>query len=372
MRKRIGIYGASDEALALIPLLSANPSVEIAAIVDADALRLLDRLPHLDPGVAALLEQTLGNDPAGAARRRVTARGDRRERGAPVRGALPGRARARPPGGVAAHGAPALGLGVPSQDAKIELLQALHEVVESYNLTIDPDELFVRMLEIAIGVTGAEGGSLMLADETRRELSVRVAVGVERELWPKIRVPLGDGIAGRVAAEGRPLRLRGKADRQRFRIARERLDVDSALSVPLLQDGRVLGALNLHHRTRTDAFSQDDLTFTEELARLLAQIIARSQEHNVLRVLGSVRVLLIAGTSEPVATLSVQINQLETACPTITKLLPTFLSRIRPVSRARAAASNFSVTEGIMGLPLLTYHVLRFRRRGLQRSRLPQ
>jgi hypothetical protein len=50
MRKRIGIYGASDEALALIPLLSANPAVEISAIVDPDALALLERLPHLRPG----------------------------------------------------------------------------------------------------------------------------------------------------------------------------------------------------------------------------------------------------------------------------------------------------------------------------------
>src|SRR5687767_6126541 len=63
MRKRIGIYGASDEALALIPLLSANPAVEISAVVDPDALALFDRLPHLAPGVAALLEQTLTNDP---------------------------------------------------------------------------------------------------------------------------------------------------------------------------------------------------------------------------------------------------------------------------------------------------------------------
>src|SRR4029079_17845920 len=98
---------------------------------------------------------------------------------------------------------------------------ALHEVVDSYNLTIDADELFVRMLEIAIGVTGAEGGSLMLVAESGRDLAVRVAVGVERELWPKIRVPFGDGIAGRVAAEGRPLRLRGKADRQPVRILRD-------------------------------------------------------------------------------------------------------------------------------------------------------
>ncbi len=282
MRKRIGIYGASDEALALIPLLSANPAVEIAAVVDPDALELLERLPRLPPGVAALLEQTLTNDPqalvgdtslhavidAGQGRPFAKRFPTALERGLQVVSPLTARL--------------LWGLGVPSHERQVDLLQALHEIVDSYNLTVDSDELFVRMLEIAIGVTGAEGGSLMLVDEAGRELAVRVAVGVERELWPKIRVPLGEGIAGRVASEGQPLRLRGKADRQRFRIARERLDVESAISVPLLHDGRVLGVLNLHHRTRMDAFDDDALAFTEELARLDAQIIARAQQHEAL------------------------------------------------------------------------------------------
>ncbi len=306
MRKRIGIYGASDEALALIPLLSANPAVEIVTVVDPEALLLLERLPHLQPGVAALLEQTLSNDPqalvgddalhavidAGTGSAFSEAFPAVLERGLQVVSPLTARL--------------LWGLGVPSHDRKTELLQALHEVVESYNLTVDSDELFVRMLEIAIGVTGAEGGSVMLMDEAGAELAVRVAVGVERELWPKIRVPLGEGIAGRVAAEGRPLRLRGKADRQRFRIVRERLDVESAVSVPLLHDGRVLGVLNLHHRTRADAFSDEDLAFTEELARLDAQIIARAQEHESLTrqaaryaVVRDVRAIL--GGSDPLA-----------------------------------------------------------------------
>jgi GAF domain-containing protein len=156
-------------------------------------------------------------------------------------------------------------------------------VVESYNLTVDADELFRRMLEIAIGATGAEGGSLMLLDPQARELFVRVAAGIEPELWPKIRVRVGEGVAGRVVEEARPLRLRGKADRQTFRIVRERLDVESALCVPLVHDDRILGVLNLHHSTRPDAFSEADLEFAEQLARLDAQIIARAQEHAVLR-----------------------------------------------------------------------------------------
>ncbi len=175
------------------------------------------------------------------------------------------------------------GYGVAPRDRKAELLQALHEVVESVELTIETDELFERMLEIAVGVTGAEGGSLMLLDPESHALRIRVARGVEPELWPKIRVALGQGISGKVAAEGRPIHLRGRADRQSYDLMRERVDVESALCVPLIHAGKVLGVLNVHHSTRPDAFSDEDLRFMEQLARLDAQIIARAQEHEALR-----------------------------------------------------------------------------------------
>jgi len=277
MRRRIGICGATEETLQLIPLLSANPEVEIAAIFDPDAAAARERWAS-DPELAGLIS----DDPA--------CLGDARLH-AVVDAGAGGSCEERFPD-LARSGVQILppltarllfAYGPSSADRKAELLQALHEVVESYNLTIDADELFRRMLEIALGVTGAEGGSLMLLDPAAGELRVRVAVGVEPELWPKIRVPIGDGIAGRVAADARSLRLRGKADRQAFQIVRERLDVESALCVPLVRDGRVLGVLNLHHSTRSDAFSESDLEFVEQLAALDAQIIARSQEHETLR-----------------------------------------------------------------------------------------
>jgi GAF domain-containing protein len=283
MRKRIGIYSATDEARQLIPSLLENPEFEIAAIVDPDTESIRQQFGSIDSALVRVLEERLTSDvnallldPNLHAVVDASTNGDfaanhpaLTERGIQIVTPLTARllwcfSRA-------------------SRNSKSDLLTALHEIVESYNLTIDADELFSRVLEIAVSVTGAEGGSLMLLDHEARELRVRVAVGVEPELWPKIRVPLGHGIAGRVAADGRSLRLRGKADRQAFQIVRERLDVESAISVPLIFEGRVLGVLNLHHSTQADAFSDESLEFAEQLAHLDAQIIARSQEHEALR-----------------------------------------------------------------------------------------
>ncbi len=274
MRKAVAIYGVSDETLALVPVLEENPEIEIAGAFAEDAAAARAR------AAAHQARLAIDSDPALFARalHAVVDAGI----GRPFAERFP----------EAAAGLQVVspltarllwGYGISSSDRKAELLQALHEVVESVNLTVDPDELFARMLEIAMSVTGADGGSLMLLDAQRGELAIRVAIGVEPELWPKIRVKLGEGVAGRAAAEARPIKVRGRADREQFRVVRERPDVESALCVPLVHEGRVLGVLNLHHTSRADAFDDDDLAFTEQLGRLDAEIIARSEEHETLR-----------------------------------------------------------------------------------------
>jgi GAF domain-containing protein len=210
------------------------------------------------------------------------------------------------------------------------------------------DELFRRMLEIALGVTGAEGGSLMLLDPEARELRVRVAAGVEPELWPKIRVRIGEGIAGRVAADARPLRLRGKADRQAFRIVRERLDVESALCVPLVHDGRVLGVLNLHNTTREDAFDDDDLAFAEQLGRLDAAIIARAQEHECLRRQAS-RYTAVQAVREALGGGSAIEARLEALCARVAQLAPNGIATLYLLSDDELRLAATSLPGGGLG-----------------------
>ena len=62
MRKRIAIHGATEEAFQLIPLLLANPAVEIAAVFDAAADEARARSAALDPAVAAVVEAKLTDD----------------------------------------------------------------------------------------------------------------------------------------------------------------------------------------------------------------------------------------------------------------------------------------------------------------------
>jgi GGDEF domain-containing protein len=62
LRKRIGIYGLTGDAMRLIPSLAANPDVEIVRTFDDDPLAVRARLARSEPGVAALVERTLTCD----------------------------------------------------------------------------------------------------------------------------------------------------------------------------------------------------------------------------------------------------------------------------------------------------------------------
>jgi GAF domain-containing protein len=281
MPRRIGVFGASEETLQLLRMLVVNPQLAITGIWDPQPDAALRLARSFAPEVASLVESLVTND--------LDAFLHEGQLDAVIEGGASPSFATRFPH-ASEHGvqivSPLIARLLWAYQAgtrKGELLTALTEIVESVELTIDSEELFSRMLEIAVGVTGAEGGSLMLLDPERQELRVRVAIGLERELWQKIRVPLGAGIAGRVARDARSLLLSGKADRRTFQIVRERLDVESALCVPLVSGGDVVGVLNLHHGTLRDAFSRDDLHFMERVARLDAQIIARAEEHEALR-----------------------------------------------------------------------------------------
>lgn len=68
MRRRIAVYGASDEALALLPALARRRDLELAWVYDPDAPALRRRLAWIAPGAARLLQAALTDDPSVAAR----------------------------------------------------------------------------------------------------------------------------------------------------------------------------------------------------------------------------------------------------------------------------------------------------------------
>jgi diguanylate cyclase (GGDEF)-like protein len=283
VRKRVALAGISEEGLALIPLLEANPEIEITAILTDEAGTGLERLERLDPELAHRYRDRFTADASGVLRTRgLVALIDAEPSAAHAEALLDA-----PDHGIQVT-TPLIAkllyaFGPVDATRKPELLHALSEVLESYNLTVDRKGLFSRILQMAVGSTGADRGSLMLFDPEAGSLRVEVAIGIEKELWSKIHVRPGEGVAGRAFADRRAILLHGKADRARYDVVREREDVESAISAPLLHGDRTLGVLNLSHARARGAFDQEDLAFVEQLAAIDAKILTRAEEYQRLR-----------------------------------------------------------------------------------------
>ena len=121
-------------------------------------------------------------------------------------------------------------------------VQLLTDATLAY-LSLDQllDELLGRIRELLHADTAA----ILLLDPTGRELIATAAQGIEEEVAQGVRIPLGAGFAGRIAASGEPLFL-AEVDHTNVLnpILREK-GIRSLLGAPLVCDGRTMGVVHV-------------------------------------------------------------------------------------------------------------------------------
>jgi hypothetical protein len=132
------------------------------------------------------------------------------------------------------------------------------------------------VLDVVLASAGrllqGDGGSIMLLVGPQ-ELEVVCAPGNEAALGARVR--FGEGVAGKVAATRDPVLVSGRAGR------RSR-PVDSALSVPLVHEGRIFGVLNVNG-TPGHTFTDHDLEAATAFAQHAGQALAEARLYEVER-----------------------------------------------------------------------------------------
>ena len=164
---------------------------------------------------------------------------------------------------------------------RLHEISALLDAGRAVNSTLELDRVLDSILSGATDLLPASSGSVMLLDGD--ELVVAAAVGNAGALGK--RAAVGDGIAGHVARTREPLLIDGRATSALFPglVRRSGGEVRSALCVPLLERGELLGVLNLSAPAEGD-FSEYDLRavslFAEQAATAIgkARLYERSQQ----------------------------------------------------------------------------------------------
>ena len=152
MRKRLAIVGHSDEGLGLIPLLEANPDVELFAVLTDDPDAARRGLVRVDPKYAVRSYGLIASDAQAVLRTPGLVALIDAEAPASLRGVL-----AEAPDRGVQVTTPLIAkllyaFGPVDAAHKPDLLQALGEILESYNLTVDRRGLLNRILQIAVRI----------------------------------------------------------------------------------------------------------------------------------------------------------------------------------------------------------------------------
>jgi diguanylate cyclase (GGDEF)-like protein len=163
---------------------------------------------------------------------------------------------------------------------RLHEITALLDAGRAVNSTLELDRVLASILAGATDLMPTGSGSVMLLEGD--ELVVAAAVGNPAALGQ--RAAVGDGIAGHVARTLEPMLINGRATPSLFPGLNDKVqDVDSALCVPLLERGQLLGVLNLSANAATE-FSEYDLRavslFAEQAAAAIgkARLYAQSQK----------------------------------------------------------------------------------------------
>lgn len=102
--------------------------------------------------------------------------------------------------------------------------------------------------------------SLMLLDEARETLRIRAQRGIDGALAGQVRVRVGQGIAGWVAHNRKPLFVRVKRDAKDVaHTNQDAYNSDSFICVPMVHNDRLIGVLNLSNKRGGEPFDEVDL-----------------------------------------------------------------------------------------------------------------
>jgi sigma-B regulation protein RsbU (phosphoserine phosphatase) len=144
----------------------------------------------------------------------------------------------------------------PPPDAE-DKLRDIRSLTDGALSRLGADELLATLLDRVRAILDADTAAVLLLDSSGRQLIATAASGLEEEVIQGVRIPVGQGFAGRIAAERRAVileRVEHGLVLNPLLLAR---GIRSLVGVPLVVHGTVLGVL--HAGTLQDrVFTADD------------------------------------------------------------------------------------------------------------------
>ncbi len=163
-------------------------------------------------------------------------------------------------------------------ERRVKEQEALLEIGRELAATLDLRRVLSLALTKAEEFCRAETSSIWELDEAAGELFFRVVRGRAAPEIENLRIPVGQGIVGAVAASGHAETINDVASDPRWRgDSSEQFDTRAILAIPLTARGKVIGVLQLLNPVGKDAFSELDSHRMQLFAGPLAQALENAR-----------------------------------------------------------------------------------------------
>jgi putative methionine-R-sulfoxide reductase with GAF domain len=275
--RQVAIVGLNRETANLLPSLLDSEGIQVIKVLNPDLedLSRLAQYPHLD----IIIDTTHNASIAGRLRKLPLKKVDV----------------------ISGLGARILFCSIRKDrpGEKDGILKSLDEIREAVCLTKNKAEILKVILNTAIKTAGADCGSLMLLDPSKRQLTIEAAYGLEESVVVSSIQRVGKGVSGNAVRRGESILINGAVDRQAFSADYQKPEIVSSICCPLMYGDEAVGVINIASKNPGRIFTSMDVEYLEELARLSAEVIKTSRDletnqHSAytLGLLNSVREIL--------------------------------------------------------------------------------
>ena len=173
------------------------------------------------------------------------------------------------------------------ESRQMDHLRVFHDVARALTASLELEEILGAIMDKMAQFFGPERWSLLMVDDASGELYYAIAVGENAESLRGLRVPLGEGVAGWVAATGNPLIVPDVAldpHWSAFATKHPDLQIQSIACVPVRAGNKTLGVIQLLN-SKLDLLSEYSISFLRILCDYAAIAIQNARSMTLIQEL---------------------------------------------------------------------------------------
>ncbi len=170
----------------------------------------------------------------------------------------------------------------------IQQLMTSVEIGKALTSTFNMDQILIIILKRLSELIKAKNWTLFLLDQKSQELYFEVVVGLDKGSLADVRIPLGEGIAGAVAATAEPILVPEVRRDARFSTRVDELTgfvTHSLICLPLKMQGSVIGVIEIVNPEDMSLFQDNFMPLLSILADYVAIAIHNARTYRKIESL---------------------------------------------------------------------------------------